>query len=220
MKTNKTKQKKKRIPELDFKQDSKQGTGQPQIEDLEIISKAVILLQSKITLLAQAELRASQLKEEVFKIKTEEIPALMDQLNVSEVKMKDGSRVSIKPLVQASLPSEGAILKCKDGQARHEMRERLKRGFAFLRKSGAAALIKTLLKADFGKDAEAKAAKAIATLKKLGVQAEVSKNVHPQTLTAWVRERLEDGKPVDMETFKVFSGQIAEITTPNTEETL
>jgi hypothetical protein len=205
---------------LDFKQDSKQGTGQPQIEDLEIVSKAVILLQSKIHLLSQAEQRVSQLKDEVFKLKTEEIPALMDQLNLSEVKMKDGSRVSIKPLVQASLPSEGAILKCRDGEQRHEMRERLKRGFAFLRKAGAAALIKTLLKADFGKDAEVKAELAVRQLKKIGIQAEVSKGVHPQSLNAWVRERLEDGKPVDMETFKVFSGQIAEITTPNIEETL
>lgn len=205
---------------LDFKADSKQGTGQPQLEDLEIISKAVITLQGKMLLLEQAKTRLAQLADEVFKIKTEEIPSIMDQYNLSEIKLKDGSKVQIRPLVQASLPAEGAILKCKDGEERHVLRERQKAGFVYLRKNGAGALIKTQIKADFGKDAEAKASKAVATLRKLGIQAEVSKGVHPQSLTAWVKERIENGSPVDMELFKVFSGQVAEITTPNLEAVL
>ncbi len=208
-------------PKIDFKEDAKGGSsaGQSQVEDLEQVSRLAILLRSKLLLMREAEARLTLLQQEINRIKLEDLPALMDQFNLLELKLKDGSRLVVKPLINASLPSEGAILRCKDGEQRVEMRNRLKKAFQFLRKQGAAALIKTQLKADFGKDSEKVAEKALKTLQQLGVNAEVSKGVHPQTLNAWVRERIEAGKPVDMETFRVFSGQVAEITTPNTEET-
>jgi len=212
--------KKTQTNQINFKEDSKQGTGQPQVEDLEQIGKVVIQLQGKLSLLAQAQERLANLQLDITRLKTEEIPALLDQFNLSEVKLKDGSRVIVRPLIHASIPSEGAIHKCRDGTEANLMRNRLKKCFAFLRKNGAEALIKTLLKADFGKGAESKAQKAIDQLKKLGIQAEVTKGVHPQSLNAWVRERIEAGKIVDMELFKVFSGQIAEVTTPNLEKAI
>jgi hypothetical protein len=203
--------------EINFKEDK---TSSSQLLDLERIGALVIQLQSKLHLLHEAQQRALDLAGEVDELKMQAIPELMDQYNLSEVKLKDGSKVHVRPLIYASIPSEGAILKCRDGEARHEMRERLNRCFSYLRKVGAAALIKTLLKADFGKDSEPIANKAIAALRKLGIQADITKGVHPQSLNAWVRERIEAGKSVDMELFKVFSGQIAEITTPNTETKL
>jgi hypothetical protein len=37
-------------------------------------------------------------------------------------------------------------------------------------------------------------------------------HVHPQTLKAWVKNRIESGKDIDFETFGVFVGTEAKIT--------
>jgi len=207
---------KKHNSHINFKEDKTES----QLLDLDRIGVLVIQLQNKLLLLEAAKERVEELSQDVNRLKTEDIPALMDEFNLSEVKLKDGSKVHVRPLILANIPSEGAILKCRDGELRHIMRERLNKCLAYLRKSGAAALIKTFLKADFGKDSEPLAKAAISALKKLGISADVAKSVHPQSLNAWVRERIEAGKPVDMDLFKVFNGQVAEITTPNTERTL
>lgn len=208
---------KKTNSHIDFKKDKGESS---QLLDLERIGTLVSNLQNKLLLLEAAQERVTDLQADITRLRTEEIPAVMDEFNLSEVKLKDGSKVHVRPLILANIPSEGAIMKCRDGQLAHAMRDRLNKCLSYLRKNGAAALIKTLLKANFGKDSEAEAKAAIAALKKLGVPAEVIKTVHPQSLNAWVRERIENGKPIDMELFKVFNGQMAEITTPNTERTL
>jgi len=216
----KAKQKQKEKSQLDFGADSRQSSGQSNIQDLEQVSELANQLYNYTTLLQATEARLSDLKAKVHRIKMEELPALMDELNISEFKMKDGSKVKVKPLIMASIPSASSIEKERDPAARNSLELRQSRCFSYLRKNGAGALIKTLLEARFGKDSEKVAEKAIAALRKLKVPAEVSKSVHPQTLNAWVRERIEAGKPVDMDLFKVFSGQVAEITTPNLEKVL
>src|SRR5216683_400052 len=122
MNMKKTKQKKQtKQLKIDFKEDSRQNTGQAQLYDLEQVSRLVIQLQAKNVLVIQAKQRLAKLEEDITRLKLEEIPAIMDQFNLSEVKLKDGSKVHIRPLIHASLPSEGAILKCRDGEQRVEM---------------------------------------------------------------------------------------------------
>lgn len=148
------------------------------------------------------------------RIQFEDIPNLMAQFGVSEFKLKDGTRVTVKPFVKANLPTESAILKCRTELEREQMRARIERGLKFLKTQGAESLIKNQLKVEFGKGQIGKAREAIRALAKIGIDADVVATVHPQSLTAWVRERLSDGAPVDMTTFSVFNGNIATVEVP------
>jgi hypothetical protein len=197
---------KKTKSKIDFKADIKKEGA---FKDLKEVAIVATKLQAQQNKLEELEEQVDNARAAIYMIQTEELPAIMEQFNLSEFKLKDGSKITVRPFVKASLPSEGAILKCKDPDKQGEMRTRLSNAFIYLRKQGAGAMIKTFLKADFGKDSEPLARKAILALRKLGVRAEVAKNVHPQTLTAWVKERIEAGKKIDMDLFAVASGNMA-----------
>ncbi len=152
--------------------------------------------------------------DECDRIQFQAIPELMAQYGLSEFKLKDGSRITVKPVLKASMPSESAIEKCHDLDEKELLRDRLDQCFAYLRSHGAEALIKNLIRVEFGKGKEKEAKQAVAALRKVGVMAQLTPNVHYQTLNAWVRERIEAGKPMDMELFKVFSGNIAIVESP------
>jgi hypothetical protein len=124
---------------------------------------------------------------------------------------------TVKPFVSCSLPSESQINKEKDPEKRELMKQRRADGLKFLKENQAAAIIKTSISADLGKDAAAKAIEAVALLKKLGIEAETAVGVHAQTLLSWVKERMAAGKPVDEEAFAIFSGKKAVIEKPKTK---
>lgn len=203
--------KKKSSDSINFREHAKKSGVPEMIKDLRQVSDIANRLKTHQETQEKLEEQLATVKGTIWRIQTEELPALMQQYGLSEFKLTDGSKITVKPFVKASLPAEGTILKCKDLDKRAEMRDRLTKAFSYLRKQGAGSLIKSFLKADFGKESEALAKKAMTELRKLGVHAEMAKNVHPQTLTAWVRERLEAGKKIDMELFAVQSGEMASI---------
>ena len=105
-----------------------------------------------------------------------------------------GEKIKIKSGVKASIP--------KDKKAA---------AFKYLEANGAASLIKHELKATFGKG-EDKAAEALAAhLTKSGARFDDKRNVPWNTLTAWVNERIENGKPVDQGLLGVYEYQEAKI---------
>lgn len=188
--------------------------GKPTEPTRDQLSRVALLanqLQEVDAQLAEHAERLKQLQAKRQRIAMEDLPGLMAEFGLSEFKLADGSKVTIRPFVKASLPTERAIEQCRDTEQRLAMRHRLQQGFAYLRKHGAGALIKHFLKADFGKDSDATAQAALKTLRKLGVKAELTKGVHPSTLSAWVKERLENGQNVDMQLFAVFAGDQAHI---------
>lgn len=156
----------------------------------------------------------AELSGELTKILTVDLPDAMTELGMSEFSLNTGEKIKVSPVVAASLPSESSIEKTRDEDAREALRLRFERGIAFLTKNGAESLIKTKITANFGKGESSLAKKAIAALKKLAIPASVGKSVHPSTLTAWVKERLAEGKEVDHEALSVYTGNKAEIKIP------
>jgi hypothetical protein len=214
MKTTKRKIQHRPKQQLPDWETATQETRQPtegELSQLSDLSKRMQNLQWKIDQIMGEVFELQKIRD---RIAFQDIPELMDKWGISEVRLKDGSRVVVKPFVKASLPTETAITKAKTEDDRELLRDRINIGLAFLKKNGAEALIKNILKVEFGKGQTKKAREAIAALAKIGISAETVQTVHAQTLTAWVRERLAEGKPVDLATFSVYSGNVATVEAP------
>jgi hypothetical protein len=141
---------------------------------------------------------------ELKKISEETIPNLFMELHLSEFKLDDGSKVVVKPYYSASISEENKV-----------------EAFAWLRSHNLADLIKHEVKVIFGKGEDAECDKLQQELKRLNVNYTDKETVHPQTLKAFVKERMEKmGDQTDpserlpIETFGVYVGKQTKITLP------
>lgn len=135
-------------------------------------------------------------KEQFRKLTEEAIPEALSELNMKSFKMADGSSIDIKPFYGATI-----------SEARRA------EAFKWLRDRGFGDIIKNTVSVRFGRNEDELAARAINLLRAQGFPVEQSEKVEPQTLKAWVKERIEKGQPVDSELFGVFIGQKATIKT-------
>ena len=135
-------------------------------------------------------------KEELDQVSMFDIPELMAELGIEEFQTTSGLKVSIKEKVRAS------ILKATQIQA-----------FMWLRENGHAAIIKRIVKVQFGMGEDEMAQKAIETLLKQALPVEDNSSVHPSTLAKFVREMFENGAEVPEELFSVHRQRVAGIKT-------
>jgi hypothetical protein len=120
---------------------------------------------------------------------------MMQELNISTLKLADGSAVEVKPVYGASISAE-----------------KKEEAFEWLRSNGLGDLIKNEVTVSFGRNEDNKAI-AYATLAQgQGFQPSQKLKVEPMTLKALVRERLESGKEMPTELFNVFAGNRTKIT--------
>ena len=176
------------------------------MESIEFLQNLETPTQSEGSLKEVAELAASiqaqeikileleaQIKEEknLYKKLSEiELPELMETLGLSEFSLVDGSKVTIKESVQAS------ITKANEQAA-----------FQWLRDNGFGDLIKNEIKTVFGKGQEELAEEAANKLQEIGVEVNRKKSVHPSTLKAFVKEELSQGRDVPSDLFSIFIGK-------------
>lgn len=75
-----------------------------------------------------------------------------------------------------------------------------RKAFDWLDENGHGDLIKTRVEVDFAREKRDEANEAIAALNDLGLDPEVKEAVHQATLTAWLKEQVEDGNtpPLDV----------------------
>ena len=125
------------------------------------------------------------------------IPAAMDEVNLSEFATSSGLKIIIAETIRASIP-----------KARSE------EAFQWLREHGQASLIKRSIVILYGKGEDEKASEALGKLHKLGLDAEESVQVHPQTLAAFVREQLQEGADIPLELLGVFRQRASKIEVP------
>jgi len=199
-------------PKVNIAEDSSEAR-QPSSSELVQVSALATRLVQIETAKARLLEQITRLDDEYGRIQNADLPALMDAIGIKEFKLTSGELVSIKPIIAASLPSEGAVLKEKDPNKRHELKERMEEGFVYLTQHGAGALIKNFVTAELGKDSSTLAKKACAALRSLGVEPQVSRGVHPGSLNSWVKERLAAGTEIDHDLFKIYTGTRAEVKT-------
>lgn len=147
---------------------------------------SLISVQNQI---ADAEAELQRLKREERDISEQKIPAIMDELNMDRITLKDGRTVQVKDMVQCSIPVEK-----KPG------------AFVWMDEHGHGDLIKTVVTAKFNRGEQAYAKEAADLLEQqLGIHADLLESVHPGTLKAWARKELEAGRALPQDFFKVYT---------------
>lgn len=133
------------------------------------------------------------LKQQKHKLSVENIPALMDEMGVDRIDV-DGVTVTRKMMVHASIPVE-----------------RKEEAFSWLRENGLDDIIKNDVSVSFGKGEDNMAGDVVGLLQERGFDPQTKTHIHPSTLKAFVKERLENGKPIDLDMFGAFVANAAEI---------
>ena len=162
------------------------GTGK-QLSDL------VRALRNVEKQIDDAETHLKTLKQEKHKLTVENIPALMDEMGMERIDV-DGLTVERKMMVHASIPQD-----------------RKEEAFAWLRSNGLDDIIKNDITCSFGKGEDNMAGDVVGMLKERGFDPKTKTHVHPSTLKAFVKERVTDGKPIDLDMFGAFIANAAQI---------
>lgn len=179
----------------DFDEGEETAT-EDQLTQIKNEAKKAVALEKQV---ADLEAATVNIKKERDEILNKTLPSLLDSAGMTSFNLADGSLIEIKDVVSGSLPS---------ADKKPEEREA---ALKWLRKNGGAALIKTNFLTEFGMGQEKLAAFFKALIIKNKFLAKESIGVHPQTLCAFVREKLEHGEEVPVEKLGIYTGRHAKI---------
>jgi len=177
---------------INFEDDRKESIGE--VDNAKALSDQVTKLQSLEDEIEEQEKKLKELKRNQ-ELSGEVIPTMMTEMNISTLKLADGSAVEVKPVYGASIP----VAKKEEA-------------YTWLRENGLGDLIKNEITVAFGRNEDNKAM-AYATLAQgQGYEPIQKLKVEPMTLKALVRERLESGQEMPSDLFSVFAGNRTKIT--------
>ena len=155
-----------------------------------------------------------QKKQNLTKLAEQDLPDLMQELNVKDFTLNNGAKCEIEDITSGSIPSTGAIIRAK-GDDRNELEIRQQRCFDWLRANNAGSLIKSNVEVQFGRDEDEACNKFANELRERNLFYRRAIGVHHGSLNSFIRERLTDGKDVPQDLFKLFMGRKAKITGGN-----
>jgi hypothetical protein len=181
------------MTKIDYENDRIQSV--EQIDSAKRLSDKILDLKDLEDEVANAEESLKKLKEKTKAISCVEIPAMMDEMQITKLKLKDGESVEVKKIYGAFIP--------KDQQ---------EAAFNWLRSNGLGDIIKNDITVTFGKGEDNKAASYAELARGNGFEPIQKIGVNPMTLKALVRERLESGQDVPADLFKPFEGNQTKIT--------
>ena len=159
------------------------------------LSDKVIELRNLEDQIKNAEDSVSKLKEKQKTLSQFEIPTMMEEMHITKLKLKDGESVEIKKIYGASIPVD------KQQEA-----------FTWLRAHDLGDIIKNDITVTFGRGEDNKASEYATLAQGQGFEPVQKIGVHPQTLKAVVRERLESGQEMPSDLFKTYAGNSTKIT--------
>jgi hypothetical protein len=157
------------------------------------LSNLVRSLRSVEKEIADTEEHLKALKQQKHKLSTEQIPALMDEMGVERIDV-DGVTVARKLIVHASIPAE-----------------RKDEAYGWLRSNGLDDIIKNDVSLSFGRGEDNVAGDLVDRLRAEGFDPQTKTAIHPMTLKAFVKERFENGKAIDLDMFGAYIVNAAEI---------
>ena len=178
---------------IDFEEDRKESLGE--VNNAKALSDQVTKLQSLEDEIDEQEKKLKELKRNQELLSGEVIPTMMTEMNISTLKLADGSAVEVKPVYGASIPAA----KKEDA-------------FNWLRENGLGDLIKNEITVAFGRNEDNKAQQYAVLAQGQGYEPIQKLKVEPMTLKALVRERLESGQEMPSDLFNVFAGNRTKIT--------
>ena len=178
---------------INFEED--QTSSLSKIDDAGDLSSQVVKLKKLEDELAEVEAHVKELKKQIDMVGGEVIPTMMQEMNISTMKLADGSAVEVNPVYGASIP----IAKKEEA-------------FKWLRDNDLGDLIKNEVTVSFGRNEDNKASNYANLAQGQGYQPVQKLKVEPMTLKALVRERIENGLDMPSELFNVFAGSRTKIT--------
>jgi hypothetical protein len=178
---------------IDFEQDQREDLDS--VNESNKLSDQIVKLQSLEDEFTQKEKELKELKRKVDLMSGEVIPTMMQEMNISTLKLADGSSVEVRPVYGASI-----LVAKREG------------AFKWLRDNGLGDLIKNEITVAFGRNEDIKASDYANLAKGQGYEPVQKLKVEPMTLKALVRERLEAGQEMPSDLFNLFTGNRTKIT--------
>ena len=166
-----------------------------QADSAKSLSDKVIELKNLEDEIENAEESVSKLKEKAKTLSQFEIPKMMEEMHITKLKLKDGESVEIKKIYGASIPPQ------------HQ-----EAAFTWLRNNDLGDIIKNDITVTFGQGEDNKASEYANLAQGQGYEPVQKIGVHPQTLKAVVRERLESGQEMPSDIIKTYAGNSTKIT--------
>ena len=150
-------------------------------------------------MIGNTEERLRKLKEQYRQLSEEDLPQKMTELGMQDLRLEDGSRITIDMFYATRINKNNR-------DAAH----------AWLREQGHGDIIKNQVSVSFGKGEDETALETMALLEKEGLFPDQKESVHPSTLKAFVKERIESGDnaftPDTQKLFSVYQGKRTKIT--------
>ena len=181
------------MSKINYEEDRVQSV--TQADDAKTLSDKVIELKNLEDEIQNAEESVAKLKEKAKTLSQFEIPVMMEEMHITKLKLKDGESVEIKKIYGASIPPQ------------HQ-----EAAFTWLRKNGLGDIIKNDITVTFGRGEDNKASEYATLAQGQGFEPVQKIGVHPQTLKAVVRERLESGQEMPSDIIKTYAGNSTKIT--------
>jgi DnaJ-class molecular chaperone len=161
---------------------------------LKTLSRLAQLARDKKDEIAEKEEALKRANNDLRKLIEIDIPEAMREGQVQSIALEDGTKITVKPDVFASITAE--------------MQDR---AFAWLREHEMGGVIKHQVKADFGKNEGDAADKLLKFCEENNIPIADKETVHPQTLKALVKEQLEKGVDVPYDVFAIQAVTLAVI---------
>ena len=178
---------------INFEEDQREDLNS--VNDAKSLSDQVVKLKQLEDDLVEKEKELKELKRHIELVSGEVIPTMMQEMNISTLKLADGSSVEVKPVY-------GASITVANKEA----------AYTWLRENGLGDLIKNEITVSFGRNEDNKASEYANLAKGQGYEPVQKLKVEPMTLKALVRERLESGQEMPSDLFNVFAGNRTKVT--------
>jgi hypothetical protein len=157
--------------------------------DPDKLSTEVEKLQSIQNQIENLEAQVKDLKQDEKHFSCVVIPKLMEDMNLSSLKLKDGSELTVKQIYSATLKADKKA-----------------EGIHWLRDNGLGDIVKNNITVSFGQGEDNKAVDYASLARSNGYEPIQEEKVHPSTLKVVMKEWKDKGREVPEELFNTFDG--------------
>jgi len=157
--------------------------------DPDKLSTEVEKLQSIQNQIENLEAQVKDLKQDEKHFSCVVIPKLMEDMNLSSLKLKDGSELTVKKIYSATLKADKKA-----------------EGINWLRDNGLGDIVKNNITVSFGQGEDNKAVDYAGLARSNGYEPIQEEKVHPSTLKVVMKEWKDKGREVPEELFNTFDG--------------
>jgi len=178
--------------EADFEQSLANSVEKLDQGDLTTVAGVARAIRDKEQEISVLEQKLKDEKKALLKLTDEELPTMLAEIGLTSMKLDDGSEVTVKPTYGASILVDNRPA-----------------AYDWLRDHGHDDIIKNTVACAFGRGEDDQASSFKAFAEQQGYVAEQKTEIHPQTLRAFVKERVESGDEFPMELFGAYVGQRA-----------